>query len=159
MAGYSYSFTPSCWRLVTLGDMLEDLTPEQRAELPWAQRPDSTIMAKITWSRDACEMMHPEAHNTGTPCWPVGVVTTTSTTVRVGEAVSLAPWTNDLEDLDIIDVDGQGVDSQGSPTPPETSSGTAGQTEIWPFRGQVAVEQRQGGMEALEEDSESETEK
>ena len=35
---------------------------------------------------------------------------------------------------------------------------TSGQTEILPVRGQQAVEQREGGLEALDTDSETETE-
>ena len=147
MAGQTYNFTPSCWRLVTFGDLLQHMSPEERAL--WPLRPEGTIMAKIIWSKEACEMIHPEAHNQGTPYWPVGAEIA-STGVQVGTAVSLAPWAADLDDIEIINVDEALTTIEGCIT--------SGQTEILPVRGQQAVEQREGGLEALETDSETETE-
>lgn len=94
-------------------------------------------------------MIHPEAHNQGTPYWPVGAEIA-STGVQVGTAVSLAPWAADLDDIEIINVDEALTTIEGCIT--------SGQTEILPVRGQQAVEQREGGLEALETDSETETE-
>lgn len=154
MAGQTYNFTPSCWRLVTFGDLLQHMSAEERAL--WPLRPEGTIMAKIIWSKEAWEMIHPEAHNQGTPYWPVGAEIA-STGIQVGTAVSLAPWAADLDDIEIIDVDEALMQGQATTTTMEGCI-TSGEMEILPVRGQQAVEQREGGLEALETDSETETE-
>ena len=154
MAGQTYNFTPSCCRLVTFGDLLQHMSPEERAL--WPLRPEGTLKAKLIWSKEACEMIHPEAHNQGTPYWPVGAEIA-STGVQVGTAVSLAPWAADLDDIEIINVDDALMQGQATTTTMEGCI-TSGQTEILPVRGQQAVEQREGGLEALGTDSETETE-
>ena len=101
-------------------------------------------MAKIIWSKEACEMIYPEAHNQGTPYWPVGAEIA-STRVQVGTAVSLAPWAADLDDIEIINVDEALMQGHATTTTMEGCI-TSGQTEILPVRGQQAVEQREGGL-------------
>lgn len=156
MADRSYTFTPSCWRLVTFGDLLQQMTPGERAL--WPLCPEGTIVAKIIWSTEACAMIHPEAHNRGTSYWPVGAEIA-STGVQVGTAVSLAPWARDLDDIEIIDVDEGLANYMPGVLPREGRVGDS-QTEILPFRGQQAVELREGGLETVESsDSEVETEK
>ena len=58
MAEVKSAFKPSCWRYVTLGDLIDEMTPEQRQVRSWPDQPRDTIMAKIIWSAEACRMMH-----------------------------------------------------------------------------------------------------
>ena len=46
VTGVTCAFQPSCWRYVTLGEVIEDMSEEQVQERRWLNKPESTVMAK-----------------------------------------------------------------------------------------------------------------
>ena len=99
MAEVKSAFKPSCWRYVTLGDLIDEMTPEQRQARSLPDQPRDTIMAKIIWSAEACRMMHPAEHANSPQC--AGGPDNTLEQIQVGDPVSLASWGSDISIIDI----------------------------------------------------------
>ena len=68
MEEVTYVFKPSCWQYVTLGDLINDMTPEQRQAHSWLNKPKETVMAKIIGTMEACQMMHATTHANNQCC-------------------------------------------------------------------------------------------
>ena len=99
MAEVKSAFKPSCWRYVTLGELIEEMTPEQRQARSSPDQPRDTIMAKIIWSAEACRMMHPAEHANSSQC--TEGPHNTLEQIQVGDPVSLASWGSDISIIDI----------------------------------------------------------
>ena len=54
VTGVTYVFQLSCLRYVTLRIVMEDMSEQQVWESGWQNKPESTVMAKIVWSMEAC---------------------------------------------------------------------------------------------------------
>lgn len=129
MASNSNSeFVPSCWRWVTLKDLVEKMSPPEREVMNWANEDGDIVMAKITWSKKGCELLHPGVIQHPAPYEP-------QTGVRIDEAYSLSRWGSDLT---IIDLDENGENGL------DTGAGDMGESRSGP------------GLEEVESDTDSE---
>ncbi|MCG8032069.1 MAG: hypothetical protein JAZ03_07825 [Candidatus Thiodiazotropha taylori] len=113
----------------------------------WRQLPGETVMAKIIWSREACEAIHAEAHRQGPVTWP-------SAEIRQGESFSLSTWGSDLTIIE-VDVDEAlaGSTEWAPRTLSERTGLSEGQTEVTAIRGAIATEDRGGELDGLEVES------
>lgn len=92
-------FNPSCWKYVTVGDLWSNLSAQDRENLEssnpmWLQLSPHTVFAKIVWSREACTLLHPQAHQQ-----PPSV----SHVMDLGNSYSMSRWGSDLSIIDIDD--------------------------------------------------------
>ena len=86
-------------RYVTLGDLIDKMTLEQRQARGWPDQPRDTIMAKIIWSEEACHMMLPAEH-ANSPQYTEGQDNCLEQ-IQVGDPVSLVSWGSDISIIDI----------------------------------------------------------
>ena len=99
MAIVTSAFKLRCWRYVKLGDLIDEMTPEQRQVRSWPDQPKDIIMAKIICSAEACHMMHPAEHANSPQC-SEGLDNTLEQ-IQVGNPVSIANWGSDISIIDI----------------------------------------------------------
>ena len=99
MAEVTSAFEPSCWRYVTLGDLIDEMTLEGKQARSCPYQPRDKIMAKIIWSAEACHMMHPAEHANSPQC--TEGPDNTLEQIQVGDPVSLASWGSDISIIDI----------------------------------------------------------
>ena len=90
-------FEDNCYKLVTIADLISEMSDEERAANPWTADAGDITMAKLTWSKRACEIMHPDLWKHPAPYILDGCIQIK------GEPFSLAEWGNDFSIIDISD--------------------------------------------------------
>ena len=90
-------FEDNCYKFVTIADLISEMSDEERAANPWTADAGDITMAKLTWSKRACEIMHPDLWKHPAPYILDGCIQIT------GMPFSLAEMGSDFSIIDISD--------------------------------------------------------
>lgn len=60
-------FEPGCWRYVTVQDLRDSMTEDEKITAGLTGLTGTLIMAKITWSKEACQISHGQGFAHGPP--------------------------------------------------------------------------------------------
>lgn len=94
-------FTPSCWRYVTLKDLVAKMSEEERQANPLARGDDNIIIGKIIIFKEGCRLIHPD-----TAKHPSPYQLSEASGSQDDDADSLSSWGSDLTIINIENLEG-----------------------------------------------------
>ena len=89
-------FVPSCRKYVTIGDLLDNMSEDQRQSVAWANDNRDIIMAQLVWAQRGCELAHPGL-------WPHPDPYIHPEAPCIRDSFSLAEWGSDLSLIEVED--------------------------------------------------------